>query len=148
MKQFPILSILAIIAIILCVSGTASANPVNMDPAGAVQSYTFFFIAAGTIALETMLLCLFSRVFHDSDCDLAMKVSFVVLNIITLLIVLMPLQRLTNSILIAELGVVIVESIAILKIYQFNNLKITTQQAIIYSCIVNFVSYSIGALCQ
>jgi hypothetical protein len=145
MKGVPIL------AIIVCLLGTlaiASANPVNVDPIGTVRSYVFVLIAGGCIAVETSILCVICRVFHKADCVLGMKIRIVGLNIATLIIILMPLLHLTNSVLIAELGVIIAEMFGILMIFAFNAVRLSLARALAYSVSVNLLSYTIGVLCQ
>jgi len=77
-----------------------------------------------------------------------MKACIVGLNIVTLLVILMPLLRLTNSVLIAETGVVAAETIGIRKIFDLGDIKISMKRAFSYSLGVNLVSYTIGVLCQ
>lgn len=141
-------SALASLACIPCVIGTAVANPVNLDPEGPARSYVFALIAVGTIAVETSILCVISRVFHKTDCDLGTKIGLVILNIASWFLVLTPLLRMTHNVWAAELGVIVVEAFGILTIFGFNGVLITRSRAVTYSFVVNLVSYVIGALCQ
>ncbi len=137
-----------ILAILPWLVGTAMANPVNIDPEGPVRTYVFALIAAGTISVETSLLCVISRVFHNSDADMGTKIGWVVLNIASWLLVLNPLLRMTHNVWVAELGVLVVEALGILWIFGFNGVSITRSRAVAYSFVVNLVSYIIGVLCQ
>lgn len=127
--------------------GTAAANPVNIDPEGPVRSYVIALITVGTIAVETSMLCVFSRVFHNTDCDLGTKIGLVVLNIATWFLILTPLLRMTHSVWAAELGVTVVEAIGILTIFGLNGVAISRSRSLVYSAMVNLVSYVIGILC-
>lgn len=136
------------IAVLPILIGTAEANPVNINPEGPARSYVFALIAVGTIAVETSILCVISRVFHNTDCDLRTKIGLVVLNIASWFLVLTPLLRMTHNVWAAELGVMVVEAFGILAIFGFNGVLITRSRAVTYSFVVNLVSYVIGALCQ
>jgi|GEM_PF-5039399 len=140
--------VLFILAFLMGTLATASANPVVVDPAGFVKSWLSVLIVAVCIAVETSILCVICRLLHNADCDLRMKACIVGLNIVTLLVILMPLLRLTNSVLIAETGVVAAETIGIRKIFDLGDIKISMKRAFSYSLGVNLVSYTIGVLCQ
>lgn len=136
------------IAVLPVLIGTAAANPVNIDPEGPARSYVFALIAVGTIAVETSILSVISRVFHKTECDLGTKIGLVILNIASWFLVLTPLLRMTHNVWAAELGVMVVEAFGILAIFGFNGVLITRSRAVTYSFVVNLVSYVIGALCQ
>jgi len=139
---------LAIIVCFLFTLAIASANPVDVNPAGPARAYVYVLIAVGCIVIEMSILCLICRVFHDADCDLGMKASIAGLNIATLIIILMPLLRLTNSVLIAELGVIVAEAVGIKKIFALNGVRLSLARSSSYSLGVNLVSYAIGVMCQ
>jgi hypothetical protein len=124
------------------------ANPVDIDPVGQAGNYVFALIAAGTIAVETSILCVISRVLHNTDADLGTKIGLVVLNIASWFLILTPLLRLTHRVWTAEAGVVAIEALGILWIFASNGVRISGKRALAYSFIVNLVSYVIGVLCQ
>ena len=136
------------VGLLAFLAAPASANPVNSDPTGHVFAFTFAIIAAVCIAIETSLLRIACRVFHGADCDVIMTVSLVVLNILTLIGVLVPVLRASGSIVLAESTVVLVESIAIWKIFTFNGIELTFRRAVGYAAAVNLISYGIGLVTQ
>ena len=126
----------------------ASANPVNNDPSGQILSYVFALIAVVCIAIETSIIRILCRALHDADCDLPMTALVVFLNVLTLAIIVIPLYRLTESILVSEAAVVFVEAVGIWRILSFGGVNLTFRRAALYSLVVNLVSWGIGYVVQ
>ena len=124
------------------------ANPVSLDPAGQILSITFAIIAAVCIAIEVSLVRIICRVFHDHEGDLGMTIGLVVLNVLTWFILLRPIVNMGQSVLLAEVVVVVAEGIGISRILALNGVVISMKRALIYSASVNFVSFLVGLLTQ
>jgi hypothetical protein len=124
------------------------ANPVTLDPAGQVLSITFAIIAAVCIAIEVSLVRIIGRIFHDHEGDLGMTIGLVVLNVLTWFVLLRPIVNMGQSVLLAEVIVVVAEGIGISRIFALNGLVISMKRAMIYSASTNLVSFLIGLLTQ
>ena len=124
------------------------ANPVSLDPAGQILSITFAIIVAVCIAIEVSLMKIVCRLFHDHEGDFGMTVGLVALNVFTWFFVLRPVVDKSQSVLLAEAIVVVVEAIAISRILDSNGVVISMKRALIYSASVNLASFLVGLLTQ
>ena len=66
------------------------------------------------------------------------------LNVLTLVLVAVPLFRITGSILLTELAVVLVEMVGIAKIFQVDGIQLSPEREGAYSLLVNFLTWAIG----
>jgi hypothetical protein len=133
---------------ILLLTGRATANPVSIEADGGAGVYIYGIIVALCITVEVALLWLLCRVFHDFDGDRVTLGLLAGLNVLTLLFVLTPIIRVTESTLLAEAGVVWAETSGIRAIMARIGIVIKVSRAAIFAGSVNIVSYVIGLLSQ
>lgn len=139
---------LACLALFALLAGTATANPVSIGADGGAGVYIYGIIVAICITMEVALLWLLCRVFHDFDGDRVTLCLLAGLNLLTLLLILTPIIRVTESTLLAESGVVLAEAYGICSIMRRAGIVIGLRRAAVYSFSVNIVSYLIGLLSQ
>lgn len=77
-----------------------------------------------------------------------MTIGLVVLNVLTWFVLLRPIVNMGQSVLLAEVIVVVAEGIGISRIFALNGLVISMKRAMIYSASTNLVSFLIGLLTQ
>jgi hypothetical protein len=123
-------------------------NPVSIGPDAGAGVYIYGIIVALCIAVEVALLWILCRAFHEFDGDRISLGLLVVLNVLTLLLVLTPIIRVTKSTFLAEIAVVVVEAFWIRAIMARAGIMIEQRRALVYSSLVNAVSYLIGILSQ
>ena len=132
---------LACLAVFTLLAGTSTANPVSIDPLGGPGTYVYAIIVAICITTEVALLWLLCRVFHDFDGDRVTLGLLAGLNLLTLLFVLSPIIRVTESTLLAE-------TYGIRAIMGRVGIVIELRRAAVYAISVNIVTYVIGFLSQ
>ncbi|MCF7674605.1 MAG: hypothetical protein K9N23_12950 [Akkermansiaceae bacterium] len=147
-KKMPWKNVSLILIAYLCAIAVASANPVRIDPVGDAAVYVFGLIAAICIAVEVAILWILCRAFHNFDGDRVTLAFLAILNVLTLLLVLTPILKVTRSTLLAEAAVVVAETFGIRAIMATAGVTIDLRRALIYSVAVNAISYVVGLLCQ
>jgi hypothetical protein len=125
---------------------TASANPINLTPGAEFLSLAYLGILFICIVFEVSFVSIFSVVFHDVCIEISAKFLLVVLNVLTLIFVAVPVYRYAESILIAEVLVILVEAVGISKILEIEGVRLSFKRAAIYSLIANFVTWAVGAM--
>ncbi len=145
MKPLHLILLLAVLALL---ATPASANPVIIDPAGDAVSYIFGLILAICIAVEVAIIWLLCRVFDEFDGERITLVLLGLLNVATFLLVLMPIVRVTHSVVLAEAAVTYVEARGIWKIMNLRGVQVGFRRCAGYSVIVNAISFAIGLMSQ
>lgn len=139
---------LAYVTLFALLTGTATANPVSIGPDGGAGVYIYGIIVAICITIEVALLWFLCRIFHDFDGDRVTLCLLAGLNLLTLLFILTPIVRVTESTLLAEAGVVLAETYGIRAIMARAGIAIALRRAAVYALSVNIISYVIGLLSQ
>jgi hypothetical protein len=105
---------------------------------------SFFIVAAVCFTVEVVMIASFFKLFHDVEATPLLIGALYLLNLIAFFLVLVPLQRFTKSIIVAEVGVVLIEMAGIRLYLALLGSDTTWRRSLLYSSISNTFSIFIS----
>jgi len=120
------------------------ANPIGFAPERGMSYISFFIVAAVCFTVEVVIIASFFKLFHDVAPSSILIGVLYLLNLTAFFLVLVPLQRFTKSIFVAEAGVVLIEMAGIRLCLALSGSDTTWRRSLLYASISNTFSIVIS----